>query len=185
MSQTTQDTGQTTSAPERASTAETTSAAEPVSGSSTRGGTTALSEGIEKAQSEAKSWRGDARLYSIISRPNEVSLKGKNPGWQYAFVSESASSFLTVSYSNGRVQNAVSQELPESQIQLISRNTLPVDRLMDSSEAMRQSNKVRDYLQENPNSKVSVSADSGTSEQPVWILQVPREGLQEEIVAVE
>ena len=153
------------------------------------GMSTAL-EGLEEAQSEAKGWNEDAELYAIVAQPqgNQLSVNAQGEsggGWLYSFVSESASQTLSVPYVDGEVQQAQGQDFPEQQLQRISEDTLPVDRLVDSSEAMSQTEEVQGYLEENPGAGASAGMDSGTSDEPEWIFSVPQDGMQERVPAVE
>ena len=153
------------------------------------GMSTAL-EGLEEARSEAESWNEDAELYAIVAQPegNQLSVNAQGEsggGWLYSFISESASQTLSVPYVDGEVQQAQGQDFPEQQLQRISEDTLPVDRLVDSSEAMNQTEEVQSYLEENPGAGASAGVDSGTSDEPEWIFSVPQDGMQERVPAVE
>lgn len=149
------------------------------------GGTTALSGGLDAARSEAESWNEDAELYAIASLRPTVNAEGENEGWLYSFVSESQNAVVSLPYSDGEVRATQGQELPEEQIELIASDTLPVGDLIDSPEAIQQSEDVQSYLQENPEAGVSASVDSASNEEPEWILIVPQEGLQDRVPAVE
>lgn len=147
-------------------------------------------EGLEEAQSEAKSWNEDAELYAMVAQPqgNQLSVNAQGEsggGWLYSFISESASQTLSVPYVDGEVQQAQGQDFPEQQLQRISEDTLPIDDLVDSSEAMSQTEEVQSYLEENPDAGASAGVDSGTSDEPEWIFSVPQDGMQERVPAVE
>lgn len=147
-------------------------------------------EGLEEARSEAKSWNEDAELYAMVAQPqgNQLSVNAQGEsggGWLYSFISESASQTLSVPYVDGEVQQAQGQDFPEQQLQRISEDTLPIDDLVDSSEAMSQTEEVQSYLEENPDAGASAGVDSGTSDEPEWIFSVPQDGMQERVPAVE
>lgn len=148
-------------------------------------GSTALSGGLEEARSEAESWNEDAELYAIASLRPTVNADGENDGWLYSFVSESEGSVISIPYSDGEVQSARGQELPEEQISRLTELTLSVDELVDSPEAIQSSEEVRSYLEENPQAGVSAGLDATSRDEPEWILSVPEEGLQERVPAVE
>ena len=147
-------------------------------------------EGVEAARSAAEEWNEDAELYAIAAQPqgNQLSVNAQGEsggGWLYSFISESASQTLSVPYVDGEVQDAQGQSFPEQQLQRISEDTLSVDELVDSSEAMSQTEEVQSYLEENPGAGASAGVDSGTSDEPEWIFSVPQNGLQERVPAVE
>jgi len=149
-------------------------------------GSTALAGGLEAARSEAESWNADAELYAIVSLQPTVNAEGRSRGWLYSFVSESESSIISIPYTNGELRNAQGQGLPEGQIQLILEDTLPVEEMIDSPEALERSDEVRSFLEENPQTGASVSADAASrNEEAQWILQVPQAGLQETVPATE
>lgn len=148
------------------------------------GMSTAL-EGIEEAQSEAESWNEDAELYSIVSRPPDVNAQGENSGWQYAFVSESGEAIALIFYRGGESQGLQEQPVPGAQAETISSDALPVGNLVDSSEALERSGEVQNYLEENPDSGISASVDSASSDEPEWILQAQQGQLNERVPAVE
>lgn len=145
-------------------------------------GTTALS-GMEEARREAEAVAPDAQLYSVVSSRPTVNAEGEASGWLYSFVSSSGGTLISVPFSGGEPQEAQEQELPDQQIEQISGDTLPVDELMDSPEALEQAGEVRSYLEENPEAGASFGVDSATSEEPQWIIQVPQAQLDERVPA--
>lgn len=149
------------------------------------GGSTALSGGLEAARSEAESWNEDAELYAIASLQPTMNAEGENDGWLYSFVSESEGSIISIPYTGGGVQDVQGQELPEEQIDRISDITLSADEIVDTPEAIRRSEEVRSYLEENPDAGASAGVDSASRDEPEWILSLPDEGLQDRVSAVE
>lgn len=146
---------------------------------------TALSGGLDEARSEAETWNKDARLYAIASLRPTMNAEGESKGWLYSFVSESAGSVISIPYTNGQVQSARGQELPADQVERIARDTLSPDKLVDTSEAIKRSAEVKNYLEENPQVKASAGVDSASRDKPEWILSVPAEGIQDRVSAVE
>lgn len=181
---------------ESTSTQESTMGASSTEGTSMQGAaasggdmSTAL-EGLEAAQSEAESWNDDAELYAIAAQPQgeqlSVNAQGESGGgWIYSFISESASETLSLPYVDGELQDAQGQSFPEQQLERISEDTLPIEDLVDSSQAMSQAEEIQSYLQENPDAGASAGVDSGTTDEPEWIFSVPQDGLQERVPAVE
>jgi hypothetical protein len=149
------------------------------------GGVTALSGGLGEARQRAESWNDDAELYGIASLRATVNAEGKNEGWLYSFVSESTGSVISVPYVDGQLRNAQGQELPEGQIRRIVDDTLSISELVDSPEAMRRSDEVRSYLQENPGAGASAGLDSGSGDEAEWILIISSETLQERVPAAK
>lgn len=149
------------------------------------GGATALSGGLGEARERAESWNEDAELYGIASLRSTVNAEGENSGWLYSFVSESTGSVISVPYVDRQLRNAQGQELPEGQIRRIVDDTLPIRELVDSPEAIQRSDKVRSYLQENPEAGASAGLDSGSGNEAEWILSIPSEALQERVPAAK
>lgn len=149
------------------------------------GGVTALSGGLEVSRERADSWSGDAELYAIASLPSTVNAEGENPGWLYSFVSESKGSVISIPYRDGRVTNAQGQALPDGQIRRIVDDTLSIRELVDSPEAIQRSDKVRSYLEENPEAGASAGLDSGSGNEAEWILSIPAEALQDRVPAAK
>ncbi len=185
------ETTETTAAPEAASTVP---AGETIPQTTDRGGSTnaegqgpstALSGGLEEARERAKSWNEDAELYAIASVPATVNAAGENGGWLYSFVSESAGAVISVPYTGGRLRQAQGQQLPEGQIRRISGDTLSTGDLVDSSEAIQRSDDVKSYLENNPQAGASAGLDSGSGDEPEWILSIPSEALQDRVSATE
>lgn len=179
---------QTAVAPEETveETAETTSAQEGTSAEQEDAGlSTALSGGLDEARSEAESWSSDAELYAIASLRPTMNVDGENEGWLYSFVSESEGAVISIPYRGGEVQSARGQELPPEQIDRLTELTLPVEDLVDTSEAVQRSEEVRSYLEENPQAGASAGVDSASRDEPEWILSVPEDGLQDRVSAVE
>lgn len=146
--------------------------------------TTALGS-LDEARAEAESWNEDAELYAItVLRPN-VNAEGENGSWLYSFVSESSGAVISVPYQNGQIREPREQQLPEQQISAIASDTLPVDKLIDSPEAIQRSEEVQNYLQENPDAGISASVDSASGDKPEWILIVPQERMQELVPALK
>lgn len=100
-------------------------------------------------------------------------------------MSESTGSVLSIPYAGGRLRSAQGQELPEERIRQIANDTLPIGELVDSSEAMRRSDDVRSYLEQNPRAGASAGLDSGSSDEPEWILIIPSQAMQEEVAATK
>lgn len=147
-------------------------------------------EGLEAAQSEAEEWNEDAELYAIAAQPrgNELAVNAQGEssgGWLYSFISESASETLSVPYVGGEAQEAQGQSFPQEQLENIAGDTLPVDDLVDSPQAMSQTQEVQSYLEENPEAGASAGVDSGTSDEAEWIFSVPQDGMQDRVPAVE
>jgi hypothetical protein len=193
-----QDAGQTTAAPEETTAApeatSTVPAGEAIPQTTDRGGSTnseaqgpstALSGGLEEARERAKSWNEDAELYAIASVPATVNAEGENSGWLYSFVSESAGAVISVPYTNDRLRQAQGQQLPEGQIRRISGDTLSTGDLVDSSEAIQRSDDVKSYLENNPQTGASAGLDSGSGDEPEWILSIPSQALQDRVSATE
>lgn len=157
----------------------------PQNDSASPGPSTALSGGLGEARERAESWNDDAELYGIASLQATVNAKGKNEGWLYSFVSDSTGSVISVPYVDGQLRNAQGQELPEGQIRRIVEDTLPISELVDSSEAIKRSDEVRSYLQENPEAGASAGLDSGSGNEAEWILSVPSEALQDRVPAAK
>lgn len=178
--------GENTGMSPRASGGTTGQATEQTTGSSSDSsspGTTALS-GVEEARSEAEAEAPDAELYSVVSSRPTVNAEGEAGGWLYSFVSSSGGTLISVPFSGGEPQQAQEQELPGQQIEQIAGDTLPVDELIDSPEALQEAGEVQSYLEDNPEAGASFGVDSATSEEPQWIIQVPEAQLDERIPAV-
>lgn len=145
-------------------------------------GATALS-GVEESRSEAEALAPDAELYSVVSSRPTVNAEGEAEGWLYSFVSSSGGTLISVPFSGGEPQQAQEQELPDEQIEQIAGDTLPVDELLDSPEALQEAGEVQSYLEENPEAGASFGVDSATSDEPQWIIQVPQAQLDERVPA--
>lgn len=187
--QTSQAAPETTGSGDAQSTPDTTSASTAGQGTANNpeasGGVTALSGGLGEARERADSWSGDAELYAIASLPSTVNAEGENPGWLYSFVSESKGSVISIPYRDGRVTNAQGQALPDGQIRRIVDDTLSIRELVDSPEAIQRSDKVRSYLEENPEAGASAGLDSGSGNEAEWILSIPAEALQDRVPAAK
>jgi hypothetical protein len=187
--QTSQAAPETTGSGDAQSTPETTSASTTGQGTANNpeasGAVTALSGGLGEARERAESWNEDAELYGIASLRATVNVEGENSGWLYSFVSESTGSVISVPYVDGQLRNAQGQELPDGQIRRIADDTLPISELVDSPEAMQRSDKVRNYLEENPEAGASAGLDSGSGDEVEWILIIPAEALQDRVPATK
>lgn len=142
-----------------------------------------------EAEETAAGWQPDAALYAV-SALTPADGEGLAQGWLYTYVSESAGAVASIAVAGGGEpeldeENGV-QELPEVDIQTLSENTLEdPEALIDSDEAMQQSEEVGPYLQENPGEESGVGLDSISSGEAVWILSAARDGerLEEQIPA--
>lgn len=187
--QTSQAAPETTGSGDAQSTPETTSASttgqDAANNPGASGGETALSGGLGEARERAESWNEDAELYAIASLRATVNAEGENTGWLYSFVSESKGSVISVPYVDGQLRNAQGQALPEGQIRRIADDTLSTGELVDSPEAIQRSDKVRSYLEENPEAGASAGLDSGSGNEAEWILSIPAEALQDRVPAAK
>ena len=119
---------------------------------------------------QAAEWRGDAELYAIASPAPRVDEAGRSPQWLYTYVSESSGTVASVTVAGGETEIAPEQELPEGQIRDISDNTLPPPaELKDSSEAIKDAEKIREALKGEDDTELTAGLDSFSSEGPVWI----------------
>ncbi len=151
---------------------------------SSRGKTVSALSWLEEADELARGWRKDAELYSIASISPDVTAQGRSDGWIYAYVSTSEKGVALISVEEGKAEVTQKPPLPESQIQQISARILPpADRLIDSSEAIEDSEKVQSYIEENPEARVSVGLDAFSSREPAWILlSISRGGRVQDLV---
>lgn len=126
--------------------------------------------GVKKATKAAAGWREDAELYAIASPAPQVDEAGRSPAWLYTYVSESSGTVASVTVADGEAKLAPEQELPDGQIRDISKNTLPPPaELQDSSEAIKDAEKVREVLEDEGDAEVTAGLDSFSSESAVWI----------------
>jgi hypothetical protein len=155
--------------------------------SAAKDGSTALSN-VEAADERAAEWNEDAELYSIASATPELGAEGNSPGWLYTYVSGSAGSVATVSVEDGTVAMDPEQELPEADINFLGENALPeAGELLDSSEAIEETEEVRTILEEEPASETAAGLDSVSGGEPVWRFSTIRgeERVEETVPAVE
>lgn len=139
--------------------------------SSSRGKTVSALSGLEEANKLARRWQKDAELYSIASISPEVDAQGRSAGWLYSYVSSSGKGVALISVEKGKAEVTQKPPIPESQIRQISARTLPpAGKLIDSSEAIEDSEKVQSYIEKNPEARVSVGLDAFSSKEPSWIL---------------
>lgn len=154
---------------------------------SSDGGSTALSN-VEAADGRAMEWNGDADLYSIASATPQLDAEGRSPGWLYTYVSESAGSVATISVEDDVVAMDPAQELPEADVSFLAENALPDDaELLDSSDAIGESEEVGAILEETPDSETAAGLDSVSGGEPVWRFSTIRgeERVEETVPAVE
>lgn len=150
-------------------------------------GSTALSN-VEAASERAMEWNEDAEMYSVASATPQLDAEGNSPGWLYTYVSESAGVVATVSVEDGVVAMDPEQELPEADIAFLSESALPPpEELLDSSEAVGQSEEVGAVLEESPESETAAGLDSVSGGEPVWILSTLQgeERVEERVPAVD
>lgn len=132
------------------------------------GGSSALSN-IEAADERAMEWNEDAELYSIASATPQLDAEGNSPGWLYTYVSGSAGAVATVSYEGGAVGMDPEQELPEADVEFLTQSALPpAEELLDSPEALEESEEVGAVLEENPESETAAGLDAVSGGEPVW-----------------
>ncbi|CAN5600524.1 MAG: hypothetical protein M3494_06265 [Actinomycetota bacterium] len=137
-------------------------------GTSSGGGTTALSN-VEAADERAVEWNEDAELYAIAAATPQLDAGGNSPGWLYTYVSESAGSVATISYEGGSVGMDPEQELPEEDISFLSESALPPPgELLDSSEALEEAGEVGAALEEDPGLETAAGLDSVSGGEPMW-----------------
>ncbi|BBL80863.1 hypothetical protein RxyAA322_27170 [Rubrobacter xylanophilus] len=148
---------------------------------------TALS-GVEEASEEARRWREDALLYAIATPEPALDARGRSPAWLYTFVSPSAGAVASVEVRGGEeARRLPGQRLPEPDIQNLRRNALPPPgRLLDSDEALRETQRVREVLSGEGWRTASAGLDSLSGGGPVWIFATVGEGrrLEERVPAV-
>ncbi|MGH3090241.1 MAG: hypothetical protein ACRDSJ_23405 [Rubrobacteraceae bacterium] len=138
------------------------------------GGVAALS-GVEAANERASEWSEDAELYAVATATPSLDAEGNSPVWLYTYVSESAGAVATFPVEDGEAGMDPEQELPEPDIDFLSENALPpADELIDSSEAVDETEEVGVVLEENPGAEVSVGLDSVSGGEPVWIFSTIR-----------
>ncbi len=159
----------------------------PEGASSGGSGTTALSN-IEAADERAMEWNEDAELYAIAALTPQLDAGGSSPGWLYTYVSESAGAVASVSHEDGEAAVDPEQELPEADIEFLSENALPpAGELLDSSEAIEESEEVGAVLEENPSSETAAGLDSVSGGEPVWRFSTIRddERVEESVPALD
>lgn len=162
--------------PESASTVE--SAGDP--------GSTAFAN-IEAANERAEEWNEDAQLYAVAAATPRLDTRGRSPGWFYTYVSESAGAVASVSVEGGEVAMEPAQELPGADISFLSENALPpAEELLDSSEAITESEEIGAVLEENPEARTAAGLDSVSGGEPVWLFSTIRgeERIEERVPAV-
>ena len=127
--------------------------------------------GLRKADSAAADWRKDAKLYAIASVVPKVDAEGRNPAWLYTYVSASAGVVKSIMVDGGKVKSLPEQGVPKESLDLLERKALPApEKLIDSPEAMKRSNRVRRFLEKNPGAKASAGLDATSTPKPVWFL---------------
>lgn len=149
---------------------------------------TAALAGIAEADGIAREWEEDAELYAVASIAPRVDAEGRSPGWLYTYVSPSAGAVASVSLAGEEAEITQAKELPEVQIQDISRNVLPPpERLIDSPEAIAAAPEVLEVIEASPGAQVSAGLDSFSSEEAVWILATATEDerVEEKVPAVK
>ena len=142
--------------------------------------------GVEEAAAEARRWREDALLYAIATPEPALDARGRAPAWLYTFVSPSAGAVASVEVRGGEVRRLPEQRLPEPDIRNLRRNALPPPgRLLDSGEALRRTERVRELLAGDGRT-ASAGLDSLSGGGPVWIFATVGEGrrLEERVPAV-
>lgn len=145
-------------------------------------------EWLPAADGLAADWRQDAELYSVASLAS-VDAGGTAQGWLYSYVSESAGAVASVAVIGGRPDldpGSGIQQLPEPDVEHIRSNALPApEDLVDSPEALEQSEDVGPHLRENPGAEAAAGLDSFSGGEPVWILSTTRDGerLEERVPA--
>ena len=127
--------------------------------------------GLSKADSAAKGWEKDAKLYAIASVVPKVDAEGRGPAWLYTYISASADAVKSIMVDGGKVKSLQDQSVPQQSVDLLEQKALPSSgKLIDSPEAMKKSNRVRGFLKKNPGAKSSAGLDSTSTPKPVWIL---------------
>lgn len=127
--------------------------------------------GLRKAGSAAANWQKDAKLYAIASVVPKVDAEGRGPAWLYTYVSTSAGSVKSILVDGGKTKSLPEQAVPKESLNLLEQKALPAsNKLIDSPEAMKRSNKVKKFLKDNPGAKASAGLDSTSTPKPVWFL---------------
>lgn len=127
--------------------------------------------GLSRADPAAKGWEKDAKLYAIASVVPKVDTEGRGPAWLYTYISASAGAVKSIMVDGGKVKSLPDQSVPKESVDLLEQKALPSSgKLIDSPEAMKKSNRVREFLKKNPGAKSSAGLDSTSTPKPVWIL---------------